>query len=267
MQSRILSVVAATYKVPRSTSSIRTWVLPDIQADLRRGLASARAGLTVDPVVTTGDPEDPDNVAKENTVEEHTDTDDTRRWKGTESVSTPKPPYACSRRLESTGVNQQPLVPTFLQKRSLATATATPTTTIGGAISLEDLSCAGLEGSPWPKDKEKEQTDREEQQEDEQEYYKHHKASPLSEIKVCDTRKPITRATDGTADAGEEYVVGRDAIVWRPEQLDTAEEALLRASRIWKENAMLGDPDAPQSSVLRQLLRARGDSVPEYLFD
>lgn len=61
-------MVAAIYKVPRSTSSINSWVLPDIQADLRRGLASARAGLTADPavhardfdadpVVTTGDPE------------------------------------------------------------------------------------------------------------------------------------------------------------------------------------------------------------------
>ncbi|KAM5576070.1 hypothetical protein ABKV19_014808 [Rosa sericea] len=269
MQSRILSVAAAIYKVGRTSSSI--WVLPNIQADLRSGLASARSGRTADPavhagdfdadpVVTTGDPEAPENVTKEKLVdEEHIDTEDSRSCRGTEPLSPPKPPYAGSPRLESTGVNQQPLDPTFQQKRSLAT--------VGGANSLEDLSCAGLDGSPWPKDTEKQQTDREEQQEDEQEYYKHHQASPLSEIKVADTRKPITRATDRTADAREEYGAGREVIGWRPEQLDTAEEALLRAARIWKENAMRGDPDAPQSRVLRLLLRERGDSTAEYVID
>ncbi|XWS76618.1 hypothetical protein CRYUN_Cryun01aG0192300 [Craigia yunnanensis] len=33
---------------------------------------------------------------------------------------------------------------------------------------------------------------------DNKEYYRHRNASPLSEIKVADTRKPTTRATDGT---------------------------------------------------------------------
>ena len=122
------------------------------------------------------------------------------------------------------------------------------------------MSCAGLDGSPWPKDKE---TDRDEQQMDEQQYYKHHKASSLSEIEVADTRKPFTRATDGTADAKEES----DVIGWKHEQLETAEETMERAARIWKENAMCGIPDDPQSRALRLALRAGGelgDSIIEY---
>lgn len=114
---------------------------------------------------------------------------------------------------------------------------------------MEEVSCAGLDGSPWPKDRKKDERSRGEKPEDEREYYEHHKASPLSELKFVDSRKPITRATDGTADSG----VGKDAIGWLPEQLDTAEEALRRATEIWRQNAMRGDPDAPHSRVLRAL--------------
>lgn len=148
----------------------------------------------------------------------------------------PRIPYASSTRLESTGGLNPPSDPIIQQKRRHATS------------SLEEVSCcAGLEGTPWPKDKEEEQRDRE--------YYKHHKASPLSEIKLVDTRKPITRATDGTADAdgdGDEGLAS-DVIGWRPEQLDTAEEALRRAAEIFRQNAMRGDPDLPHSMVLREL--------------
>ena len=31
------------------------------------------------------------------------------------------------------------------------------------------------------------------------EYYRTHKPSPLAEVELADTRKPITRATDGSA--------------------------------------------------------------------
>ncbi len=60
----------------------------------------------------------------------------------------------------------------------------------------------------------------------------------MSEIKLVDTRKPITRATDGTADADEHEGLASDVIGWRPEQLDTAEEELRRAAEIFrrKEN-------------------------------
>ena len=142
--------------------------------------------------------------------------------------------YGSPPRLESTGLSQASN-PITQQKRSHAT-------------SLEEVSCAGLDGTPWPEEKEKEQSDRERQAEDDREYYKHHKASPLSEIKMVDTRKPITRVTDAS-----KFEVGGEVIGWRPEQLDTAEEALKRAVQIWRQNAMRGDPDLPHGRVLREL--------------
>ena len=149
------------------------------------------------------------------------------------------PPYAAaSPRLESTGVNN-PLDPTTRQKRSVST----------------DAICAGVDGTPLPKYDDEDRRRREEE-EDDKAYYRHHKASPLAEIEVVDTRKPITRATDGTY-GDYEGSKEKEVMGWLPEQLDTAEEALQRAVRIWKESAMRGDPDSPQSRVLKAL---RGES-------
>lgn len=144
-----------------------------------------------------------------------------------------------------------PVDPTLQQKRyysnNHAVSSAAPT-------SLDDVSCTGIDGSPWPREGEEKQQSREEKQEEEREYYRHHKASPLSEIKVVDTRKPIKRMTDGTADSyTDEYGARSDVVGWLPEQLDTAEEALRRATEIWKQNAMRGIPEAPHSRVLRAL--------------
>ncbi|CAK9185808.1 unnamed protein product [Ilex paraguariensis] len=111
---------------------------------------------------------------------------------------------------------------------------------------VEDISCAGLDGTPWPEDIRK-------QEEDDKEYFKHHKASPLSAVEVVDTRKPITRATDGTVESYGIGEAGGGVIRWRPEQLDTAEEALRRAVEIWRQNVMRGDPDSPHGRVLRLL--------------
>ncbi|XP_030543256.1 uncharacterized protein LOC115750204 [Rhodamnia argentea] len=154
----------------------------------------------------------------------------------------PRPPHSTSPKLQSTPVHD-PVEPIYQQKQKKASATP-----------VENVSCAGLDGSPWPEGDGENQSQgkRGEADEDDREYYKHHKASPLSEIKFADTRKPITRATDGTADSAE-YGRGPGVVGWRPEQLDTAEEALMRAARIWKESAMTGVPDAPQSRVLRAL--------------
>lgn len=175
-----------------------------------------------------------DDTAKQET--EH------KRSTETGPLKPPRTPYASSPRLESSGGLNPPPDPIIQQKRSHATTSC-----------LDEVNCAGLDGTPWPKDKEEEQRDREEELEDYREYYKHHKASPLSEIKVVETRKPITRATDGTADANEDYDLGSDVIGWRPQQLDTAEEALRRAVEIFRQNAMRGDPDLPHSRVLREL--------------
>lgn len=160
----------------------------------------------------------------------------------TEPLVPPKPLHSSSPRLESYGVNQ-PLNPHFEQKRKNSTNAA-----------LDDVICAGVDGTPLSKVEENEQRDKYERIEDDEEYFSHHKASPLSEIEMADTRKPITRATDGPADAGADYGAGRDVIGWRPEQLDTAEEALRRGAEIFRQNAMRGDPDVfPHSKVLREL--------------
>jgi hypothetical protein len=158
--------------------------------------------------------------------------------KETGPFAPPRTPYGSSPRLEFNVLNQ-PLDPIIQQERRHCHAAAT---------SLEEVSCAGLDGTPWPEDNVQEQSDRERQVEDDKEYYKHRKASPLSEIEVADTRKPITRETDALG-----YGVDIEAIGWRPEQLDTAEEALRRAIEIFRQNAMRGDPDAPHSRVLREL--------------
>lgn len=153
-----------------------------------------------------------------------------------EPLVSPKSAVESSPKLKSTGVNQR-LDPSVQQKRKQ-----------GSVASLEEVSCVGLDGTPWPKDKdEEEERIREEQKEDNRDYYKHHKASPLSELELADTRKPATRASDSRSGAGG------DVIGWLPEQLDTAEDSLRRATEIWRQNAMRGDPDAPHSRVLRAL--------------
>ncbi|KAJ7973025.1 GATA transcription factor-like protein [Quillaja saponaria] len=234
MQSRL----AAT--VTRSSGLINSLLN---QALRRRFCASSTSKpRTADPAIHSGEHEAGPSVHTneplgiKNAAEDRVTLQETGKQtsRETDPLETPKPPYPSSTRLKSTGVNR-PLDPMTQQKRK------------HGSITLEDVSCAGVDGSPWPEEKH-----REEQHKDEQEYYKHHKASPLSEIEFADTRKPITRATDGTADSPD-YGGGKDVIGWRPEQLDTAEEALRRAAEIFKQNAMRGDPDAPQSRVLRAL--------------
>uniref|UniRef100_A0A803M9C0 Uncharacterized protein n=2 Tax=Chenopodium quinoa TaxID=63459 RepID=A0A803M9C0_CHEQI len=88
------------------------------------------------------------------------------------------------------------------------------------------------------------------QEEDNKNYFKDHKASPLSEVEFADTRKPVTQATDSpTSYYGKEPGL----ILFTPEQQDTAEASLLRAVEIWKWNKMRGDPDSPHGRVLREL--------------
>ncbi|KAJ0112087.1 hypothetical protein Patl1_00929 [Pistacia atlantica] len=89
-------------------------------------------------------------------------------------------------------------------------------------VALEDVICISVDGTPLKEDQEKEQRDEREKTLDDKEYFN--------------------------------YGAGRDVIGWKPEQLDTAEESLRRATEIWKQNAMRGDPDVfPHSRVLREL--------------
>lgn len=160
--------------------------------------------------------------------------------KADESYVPPKSPTDEAPKLEHSGVG--PMTDPICQQRRRRR--------------LEGVSCAGIDGSPWPEEEDEVdmKTQRGEQERDNKEYFETHKASPLSEIEVCDTRKPMNQATDGAA---TNETVGYDGnmgySVWRPEQLDTAEEALRRATEIFRMNAVRGDPDSPHGRVLRQL--------------
>lgn len=152
-----------------------------------------------------------------------------RASKAHETLKSPKSPCEPFPKLKSEGVNQR-LDPIIQQKREHSSK------------GIEEVSCAGLDGSPWPEDENK-------GKEDNKDYYKHNKASPLSEIEFVDSRKPVSRASHKTADSGR----GIDVIGWLPEQMLTAEETLLWAAEMWRQRVMRGDPDAPHSRVLRAL--------------
>ncbi|CAK9310147.1 unnamed protein product [Citrullus colocynthis] len=196
---------------------------------------SVHANDDNDPAVLSGEPErsqdnlEPDN-AKANYARE-----DSKQGDSNGPFGPHKAQYASSPRLETTAVGQASK-PITQQKRAQSTV-------------IDHVSCVGVYGGPLEEAKTNGRTETKDQEEDNKDYYKHHKASPLAEIEFADTRKPITRATDGTAYDG----AGKDVIGWLPEQLDTAEDSLRRATEIWKQNAMRGDPDAPQSRVLRAL--------------
>ncbi|XP_043710616.1 uncharacterized protein LOC122659580 [Telopea speciosissima] len=206
--------------------------------------AASSTSRTADPAIHSEDPEGIDAevvgraVAAEKEEKQRQLEEKSREVKEENApFSSGKLPYLPSQpKLESTGV-KPPLEPIIQQKRR------------SHATSSQDVSCVGVDGSPaLPTG-----GDDGDGEDELANYYKHHKPSPLSEVEFVDTRKPITRATDGTADSVE-YGGEPDVIGWREEQLDTAEEALQRAVRMWRENAMRGDPDSPQSRALRAML-------------
>ncbi|KAL2535257.1 hypothetical protein Fot_16898 [Forsythia ovata] len=226
-----------------ATATKLNWLLsvPRNQYLQQRLVSATTTGRTANPAVQAVEPEEVD--ATEAALDEklrHLPEKDLIK----EPYVPPKSPIDSSPKLESTGVNER-IDPITQQKRRHSSANAS-----GGGAPFEDFNCAGLDGSPWPEDRREQ---REEQMEDDREYFKHHKASPLSEIEFADTRKPITRATDG---AVQNYYVGyggEGVVLWLPEQIDTAEDSLRRASEIFRENAMRGDPDSPHGRVLRAL--------------
>lgn len=176
-----------------------------------------------------------DDVANPKTAAEEIVDEQPRSGLEEQPLNPPKSPRATAHKLESTPVGR-PSEPNFQQKRRRSTKASPP--------SLDSASCVSLDEG-----EEEERRRRQNETESDKEYYAHHKASPLSEIEFADTRKPITQATDGTA-----YAAGKDVIGWLPEQLDTAEEALQRATMIFKRNAERGDPETfPHSRILREM--------------
>ncbi|KAK8718139.1 hypothetical protein V6N13_045384 [Hibiscus sabdariffa] len=214
---------------------------------------AAIKGRTADPEIHSGELEaGPDvHTGEAQGIENHPGNDhkfndfgaekEPKPGSETDPLLQPKLPHESSPRLKSSPVNH-PLEPNLQQRR----------TKVSGAA-IEEVSCVGVDGTPLPESKEREQGEQiREQTKDDKEYFRDRKASPLSEIEVADTRKPITRATDGTATETKQSG-GGDVIGWKPEQLLTAEETLLRAAEIWKENAMRGIPELPHSRRLREL--------------
>lgn len=208
-----------------------------------RSFSSSTGGRTADPAVHSGPLEGDDFEESVKVAENVRKQPNIKQGKDNDAFVPPKSPIGSSQKIKSTGVHQ-PIDPLTQQKRQKSSDATNKT-------SLKDVSCVGLDGTPWPG----EGKNRGEQFEDDREYFKHHKPSPLAEMEMADTRKPITRATDAPADAGIAFYPAPDGgvMVWRPEQSDTAEEALLRAVEIWKQNAMRGDPDSPQGRILRKL--------------
>ncbi|KAM3326425.1 hypothetical protein P3S67_001551 [Capsicum chacoense] len=208
-----------------------------------RSFSSSTGGRTADPALHSGPLEGDDLEESVKFAENERNQPNIKPGKDSDTFVPPKSPLGSSQKIESTGVHQ-PIDPLTQQKRQKSSNATSDT-------SFKDINCAGMDGTPWPD----EAKDKGAQFEDDKEYFKHHKPSPLAEMEMADTRKPITQATDAPAPDGIPLYPAPDGgvMVWRPEQLDTAEEALLRAVEIWKQNAMRGDPDSPQGRILRKL--------------
>lgn len=241
MQSRLATAAISITKSNRLLTGI-----PRIQA-LPSRFVTILTGKAADPAIHAVNPEETNDASEAaKAAEGPTSSNSSSSETGVDPYEMPKSLHpASSPKIQSTGV-KKPIEPITQQKRRASSANALP--------SLSDVTCAGLDGSPWPDDDRKDRREeRKDQEEDDKEYYEHHKASPLSEIEIADSRKPITKATDGTADSKfSDYGTG-GVLLWRPEQIDTAEDSLLRAMEIWKENATRGDPDSPHGRVLRTL--------------
>ncbi|CAM0907688.1 unnamed protein product [Alopecurus aequalis] len=87
--------------------------------------------------------------------------------------------------------------------------------------------------------------------EEDREYYRTRKPSPLAEVEFADTRKPITRATDGGAEDRMEHDVAGTVVE------DTADASLARAEAMFREAASRGNPAWPHSRALAAMLAAR----------
>jgi hypothetical protein len=69
-------------------------------------------------------------------------------------------------------------------------------------------------------------------------------------VEFADTRKPITRATDGNATDRYTDVLGR--LVG-----DTVDDSLARAEAMFREAATRGNPEWPHSRALAEMLARR----------
>ncbi|KAL9239050.1 hypothetical protein vseg_013405 [Gypsophila vaccaria] len=191
-----------------------------------QGYVPLPTNRTADPAVHSSDPQA--DVKGESNPQGPTEYE----------MGTTKPPIASSPKLTHTEVGL-PSKPNATQKRKAQTQAR-----VQPQPEVLELTCVG--GFPWPDDKIGQEAQKKAQEADNKEYFKDHKASPISEIEFADSRKPITQATDTIR-------VDKGITFFTVEQRDTAEQSLLRAAEIWKWNKIRGDPDSPHGRVLRQL--------------
>ncbi|KAJ8500557.1 hypothetical protein OPV22_011109 [Ensete ventricosum] len=218
-------------------------LLPTSPLPLVRAASSSTTGRTADIAVHSEGPQgdDAEEAAKAAAAEEKQRKE--RKEEDRElphSLSDKIPPFAPSPKLESHEV-VPPGAPSLQQKRRLSHQ---PEPAV-----FADVACVGLDGTPLHREQQKEE-------EDFKEYYEHHKPSPLAEIEFADTRKPITRATDGGASYDVDLGPGRGVMVE-----ETVDEALARAEAMFRERAMTGVPDLPHSWALRRMLREMDQRV------
>uniref|UniRef100_A0A0E0EG47 Uncharacterized protein n=1 Tax=Oryza meridionalis TaxID=40149 RepID=A0A0E0EG47_9ORYZ len=198
---------------------------------------STEAGGAGDPSVHSGDPPSddyPDRPPKFSGAEEATGGGDHGKNPSTaaatpsESTKERVPPFAMSDKLGSQELADPAGGSSFTQKRRRSS-------------------------SSRPADSREEAAGRKVREED-REYYQTHKPSPLAELEFADTRKPITRATDGGSAADRLSDVPGKVVE------DTADDSLARAEAMFREAASRGNPEWPHSRALAEMLaRRRGE--------
>ncbi|KAK1564014.1 hypothetical protein QYE76_018682 [Lolium multiflorum] len=157
------------------------------------------------------------------------------RWRTLPRRAGRVPPFGPSGKLGSQELADPAAGSTFTQKRRRSSAPA-------GSDPLGDATPGDEEAAA-----------RKVREED-REYYRTHKPSPLAEVEFADTRKPLTRHTDGGAEDRMEHDVEGTMV------RDTADASLARAEAMFREAASRGNPAWPHSRALAAMLaRRRGE--------
>ncbi|OEL22874.1 hypothetical protein BAE44_0016110 [Dichanthelium oligosanthes] len=200
--------------------------------------ASTEAGGAGDAAVHSGDaPSDDytDRPPRFSGAEEatkgghgkHASTPPTSGSGGKERV----PPFAPSGKLGSQELADPSRASSFTQKRQLSSGAARRDSREEATPGSEESAARMV-------------------REEDREYYRTHKPSPLAEVEFADTRKPITRATDGGASDRYSDVPGRMVE-------DTVDDTLARAEAMFREAASRGNPEWPHSRALAEMLARR----------
>ncbi|CAA7388883.1 unnamed protein product [Spirodela intermedia] len=152
-------------------------------------------------------------------------------------------PFASSLKLESSEVGP-PADPSLQQKRRHIHA------------ALEGVICVGWDGSPLAGAGDYGEQPERRPEDDYKQYFEHHKPSPLSELELADTRSPLRRATDSDVVEDDAGAATAPPPVWKEDQGDGVEAALLGAEAQFRQAVERGDPNTPHGRVLADYHRA-----------